>query len=113
MSCTRIDDAFSEQTRVLLALLLGVTAAAANLLGGLLIARGQWSRHYLKYFIALGAGFMLATAMLEMIPESVKLRSEHSSFFFDDTNARLHLRPRRILPGAFLRAHGGAAFSFR
>ncbi len=62
-----------EATRILLALLLGVVAAGANLLGGLLIARRQWSRHYLKYFIALGAGFMLATAMLEMIPESVNL----------------------------------------
>ncbi|MGH9690302.1 MAG: ZIP family metal transporter [Candidatus Acidiferrales bacterium] len=76
-----------EAIRVLLALLLGLTAAAANLLGGLLIARRQWSGRYLKYFIALGAGFMLATAVLEMIPESIKLRSDSSSFFFDNTNA--------------------------
>jgi ZIP family zinc transporter/zinc and cadmium transporter len=59
--------------RILLALLLGIVAAGANLLGGLLITRRNWSHHYLKYFIALGAGFMLATAMLEMIPESVNL----------------------------------------
>jgi ZIP family zinc transporter/zinc and cadmium transporter len=59
-----------ETTRVLLGLLLGVTAAGANVLGGSLIAHGRWSRRYLKYFIALGAGFMLATALLEMIPES-------------------------------------------
>jgi zinc and cadmium transporter len=76
-----------DATRVLLALLLGLTAAAANLAGGLLIARRQWSRQYLKYFIALGAGFMLATAMIEMIPESVKLRGDSSSLFFHDTNA--------------------------
>jgi zinc transporter ZupT len=63
----------AETTRILLALLLGVVAAGANLLGGLLIARRQWSRAYLKYFIALGAGFMLATALLEMIPESLTL----------------------------------------
>ena len=55
---------------------LGLTAAGANVLGGSLIAHGQWSRRYLKYFIALGAGFMLATALLEMIPESVKLRGD-------------------------------------
>jgi zinc transporter ZupT len=61
--------------RILLAALLGIVAAAANLLGGVLVAHGQWSRRYLKYFIALGAGFMLATALLEMIPESVKLRA--------------------------------------
>src|SRR5271156_1683086 len=76
-----------ETTRILLALLLGLTAAGANVIGGLLIARRQWSRRYLKYFIALGAGFMLATAMLEMIPESVRLRSDRASFFFNDTDA--------------------------
>ena len=42
--------------RILLGALLGITAAAANLLGGVLVAHRQWSRRYLKYFIALGAG---------------------------------------------------------
>src|ERR1700675_1378720 len=67
--------------RVLLALLLGVTAAGANLIGGSLVAHRKWSREYLKYFIALGAGFMLATALLEMIPESVRLRGDASSAY--------------------------------
>ena len=73
-------------------------AAGANLLGGLLIARRQWSRHYLKYFIALGAGFMLATAMIEMIPESVKLRGDSSSLFFNSTSAVFMI----VLAGYFL-----------
>ncbi|HWW51270.1 MAG TPA: ZIP family metal transporter [Verrucomicrobiae bacterium] len=77
----------SDATRVLLALLLGLTAGAANLVGGLLVARRQWSRDYLKYFIAVGAGFMLATAMIEMIPESIKLRSATSSLSPHDRNA--------------------------
>ncbi|HYL47217.1 MAG TPA: ZIP family metal transporter [Candidatus Limnocylindrales bacterium] len=72
-------------SRLLLALLLGATAAAANLIGGSLIAHRQWSRHYLKYFIALGSGFMLATALVEMIPEALKLRGDSSSKFFGDT----------------------------
>jgi len=55
------------------ALLLGLTAAGANVLGGLFVARRQWSHKYLKYFIALGAGFMLATALVEMIPEALYL----------------------------------------
>jgi zinc and cadmium transporter len=76
-----------ETIRILLAALLGLTAAAANVAGGSLIAHRRWSHHYLKYFIALGAGFMLATAMIEMIPESVKLRSDHASFFLGETNA--------------------------
>jgi zinc and cadmium transporter len=73
--------------RVLVALVLGAVAAGANLLGGVLVSHGHWSRRYLKYFIALGAGFMLATAMIEMIPESVKLHSDSGSYFFNDTNS--------------------------
>jgi len=74
-------------TRVLLAILLGLTAAAANLLGGSLVAHRQWSHRYLKYFIALGAGFMLATSLLEMIPESIKLRADSRPSLFGDTSA--------------------------
>jgi zinc and cadmium transporter len=69
-------------SRILLALLLGVIAAAANVIGGLAIVRGQWSRTFLKYFIALGAGFMLATAFLEMIPESLKITTRPDEVFF-------------------------------
>ena len=87
-----------ETNRILLGLLLGVTAAGANVLGGSLIAHGTWSRRYLKYFIALGAGFMLATALLEMIPESLKLRGDHESFFFHDTSSVFLL----VLAGYFL-----------
>jgi ZIP family zinc transporter/zinc and cadmium transporter len=83
---------------MLLAILLGLTAAGANLLGGLLIAQRNWSRSWLKYFIALGAGFMLATAMLEMIPESLKLRSDPDSHFFNSTNAVFTF----VLAGYFL-----------
>lgn len=58
----------------LLSFLLGLTAALANLLGGWLIVRRDWKRVYLKYFVALGSGFMLATALLEMVPEGVRQR---------------------------------------
>jgi zinc transporter ZupT len=85
-------------TRLLFALGMGVVAAGANLLGGMLVARRQWSRRYLKYFIALGAGFMLATALIEMIPESVALRGQSSSFFFHNTNAVFLI----VLAGYFL-----------
>lgn len=74
-----------DERCLLLALLLGLIAAAANLIGGSLIAHRQWSRVYLKYFIALGAGFMLATALIEMIPEALNLRADSSSKFFGDS----------------------------
>jgi len=67
-------------SHMLLALLLGLTAAAANILGGLFILHREWSRQYLKYFLALGAGFMLATALIEMVPESLELRGRSAAF---------------------------------
>ncbi|HZD94328.1 MAG TPA: ZIP family metal transporter, partial [Candidatus Sulfotelmatobacter sp.] len=54
-------------------ILLGITAAIANGLGGAVVVRKDWERRYLRYFVALGAGFMIGTAMLEMLPESIAL----------------------------------------
>jgi ZIP family zinc transporter/zinc and cadmium transporter len=55
-------------------LLLGGAAATANVVGGLIvIARKHWNELVLKYFIALGAGFMLAATFLRMLPESLAL----------------------------------------
>jgi zinc and cadmium transporter len=60
---------------ILLAVCLGVLAAAANLAGGFFVIYRQWSREYLKYFLALGAGFMLAVSLVDMLPESLRLAS--------------------------------------
>jgi zinc and cadmium transporter len=67
--------------RVGLAALLGVIAAAGNLIGGYFVVRGEWSRKYLQYFLALGAGYMLAVAFLEVIPESVRLSGERALLY--------------------------------
>lgn len=58
---------------IFLSIVLGLTAAAADAFGGFIIVQKDWDRSYLKYFIALGAGFMLATSVMEMVPESLKL----------------------------------------
>jgi ZIP family zinc transporter/zinc and cadmium transporter len=58
---------------ILLSFLLGLVAAGANFAGGLLVVRRDWKREFLKYFVALGSGFMLATALLEMVPEGLGL----------------------------------------
>jgi zinc transporter ZupT len=87
-----------DTTRILIGTLLGVTAAGANVLGGSLVVHRDWSRRYLNYFIALGAGFMLATALLEMVPESLKLGSDSTGGFPGDTNSVFLL----VLGGYFL-----------
>ncbi len=58
---------------MLLSLTLGAVAAFANVFGGLLLVRAHWEKRYLRYFIALGAGFMMATALLVMLPEGMRL----------------------------------------
>jgi zinc and cadmium transporter len=63
-----------------ISVLLGLTAAAANVFGGAVIVQKQWHRKYLKYFVALGSGFMLGTALVEMVPASVRLRGDDAGF---------------------------------
>jgi ZIP family zinc transporter/zinc and cadmium transporter len=54
-------------------LLLGLLAALADVAGGLILVRAKGVERYLRYFVALGAGFLMATAVLEMTPESLHL----------------------------------------
>ncbi|HEY6292771.1 MAG TPA: ZIP family metal transporter [Terriglobia bacterium] len=55
-----------------ISLALGTLAGVANLSGAAIVAARAWSRTLLAYFIAIGAGFMLATALGEMVPESLR-----------------------------------------
>ncbi len=56
-----------------LSLILGAVAGLADVVGGaLVVSRRHWDRTFLQYFLALGAGFMLAVAFLRMVPESLE-----------------------------------------
>src|SRR5438045_4538112 len=60
-------------------LLFGTLAALANLIGGLLLIKSGAHRlgeRFLKYLVALGAGFMLAATFIEMLPETVHIWTE-------------------------------------
>lgn len=56
-----------------ISLALGIVAGLANLFGGAIVSARAWSRAFLACFIGLGSGFMLATALTEMVPESLRL----------------------------------------
>ena len=56
-----------------LSLLLGAVAALADVAGGFVLVRAHGVERYLRYFVALGAGFLMATALLEMTPESLRM----------------------------------------
>jgi len=54
-------------------IVLGLVAALAEVAGGLVLVRSKGVGRYLRYFVALGAGFLMSTALLEMAPEGMKL----------------------------------------
>jgi len=56
-----------------ISLTLGLVAGLANIFGGAIVSARPWSRTFLTVFIALGSGFMLATALTEMVPECLRL----------------------------------------
>jgi zinc transporter ZupT len=62
-------------------LLFGLLAAGANLLGGLVLVKSGAHRlgeRFLKYLVALGAGFMLAAIFIEILPVTVGLWTKDS-----------------------------------
>ena len=56
-----------------ISLILGAIDALADGVGGLVLVRARGVERYLRYFVALGAGFLMATALIEMTPESLHL----------------------------------------
>jgi len=62
-----------DANRIELALGLGLAAALANVLGGFFVVHRDWSRQFLKYFLAGGSGFMLGVVFLDIVPESTRL----------------------------------------
>src|SRR5712692_3163122 len=65
----------------MLPLALALTAAVAEVFGGLIIVRQHWERRYLNYFIAFGAGFLLAAVFLEVMPEALRLVGTKALYF--------------------------------
>ncbi len=85
-------------TRVALAAGLGLVAAAGNLIGGYFVVRRDWPRQFLQYFLALGAGYMLAVAFVEVIPESVHLGGEGALLFVLIGYFLVHLFEHTLAP---------------
>jgi zinc and cadmium transporter len=59
-------------------IVFALAAACANLIGGIIVTTHKWALRSLRYFIAVGSGFMLGAIFLEMLPESLK-RTEAAS----------------------------------
>jgi zinc and cadmium transporter len=83
---------------ILLSILLGLTAAAANVFGGAIIVQKHWDRSYLRYFVALGAGFMLATAIVEIFPASLAMSGKDAAFLVLSGYLLIHLVEHTVTP---------------
>jgi zinc and cadmium transporter len=87
-----------DPTRIAFAAILGLVAAAANLLGGYFVVYRNWPRRFLQYFVALGAGYMLAVAFLDVIPESIRLAGDNAFIFILIGYFLIHLFEHTIAP---------------
>ena len=88
-------------------LVFGALVAAANVLGGILLAgRGTPLRnvHLLRYLVALGAGFMLAVIFIEILPEALRLWAEKKAAAGVHTDAGV-LGATTLLLGGYLLIH--------
>jgi len=68
-------------------LIFGLLAALANILGGLILFPSKLHHNYrrlLRYLLALGAGFMLAVTIFEVLPESIILWQKSSPLTIED-----------------------------
>jgi zinc and cadmium transporter len=83
---------------ILLSILLGLSAAAANVFGGAIIVQKHWDRSYLRYFVAVGAGFMLATAIVEIFPASLDMTGKNAAFLVLAGYLLIHFVEHTVTP---------------
>ena len=81
-----------------LSLTLGLVAGLADYLGGFLLVRRSPSARALRYFVALGAGFMLAAAILEMVPEGMQVNPKWAVLLVLIGYCGVHLLEHTLVP---------------
>ncbi|MFP5275677.1 MAG: ZIP family metal transporter [Acidobacteriota bacterium] len=100
-----------------ISIILGVVAALAEVAGGLVLVRARAVERYLRYFVALGAGFLMSTALLEMAPEGFRLNERLGPVLIMVGYCAIHLLEHTINAhfhygeethgGEFMAAHKG------
>jgi zinc transporter ZupT len=81
-----------------LSLTLGLVAGLADYLGGFLLVRRSPSARALRYLVGLGAGFMLAAAVLEMVPEGLNLNPRWAPLLMLVGYCGVHLLEHTLVP---------------
>jgi len=83
---------------LVLSIVLGAIAALADVVGGLVLVRRSPTIRSLRYFVALGSGFMLAAAILEMFPESMSINPHWTPLLILLGYCGIHLIEHTITP---------------
>ena len=81
-----------------MSLTLGLVAGLADVLGGVLLVRRSPSARALRYFVALGSGFMMAAALLEMVPEGLALSPKWAPMLILVGYSGVHLLEHTLVP---------------
>lgn len=76
---------------IITSIILGVIAALANVAGGLVLVRARGVEPYLRYFVALGAAFLMSVALLEVTPESLRLMPRYGAILIMAGYCAMHL----------------------
>ena len=88
-----------------LSILLGILAALADVAGGLVLVRAKGVERYLRYFVALGAGFLMATALLVVRHRQAAARRQTVPALLRRLrDEELHRNQRRLLEDVRSRA---------
>ena len=77
-------------------ILLGIFAALANVAGGFVLVRARGVEPYLRYFVSLGAAFLMSAALLEMMPESMRLNPRLAPILIMAGYCAVHLAEHTI-----------------
>lgn len=81
-----------------MSLILGLIAGLADYLGGFLLVRRSPSVRALRYFVALGAGFMLSAALVEMVPEGMHINPSWAPLLILAGYCGVHLLEHTLVP---------------
>ena len=91
-------DEQGAMTNFWLSLVLGFGAGLADYLGGFLLVRRSPSGRSLRYFVALGSGFMMGAVMLEMVPEGLSLNAKWAPLLILVGYCGVHLLEHTLVP---------------
>jgi ZIP family zinc transporter/zinc and cadmium transporter len=82
----------------LTAFVAALIAAAANVVGAVLVTRREWSREALDAMIAFSAGFLAAVALVEMVPEALAQGGSAAAWIVLGGYLAVHLTQHTLVP---------------